>query len=111
MTRRTCPTDDQLRAFQTGSSPDAEAEATAAHVRTCPRCLGRLDRLAVPDDPVLAALRGVAAPPTASPAPDDPAYLRAVRSAAGAAPGSPPGPAIGPGAVLGEDRPVEPPGE
>src|SRR5439155_18719016 len=80
-------------------------------VRTCPRCLGRLDRLAVPDDPVLAALRGVAAPPTASPAPDDPAYLRAVRSAAGAAPGTSLGPAVGPGAVLGEYRLVERLGE
>jgi serine/threonine protein kinase/formylglycine-generating enzyme required for sulfatase activity len=107
----TCPTDDQLRAFQTGSAAEDELDATAAHLRNCPGCLRRLERLAVPQDPMLAALRDLPRTPHAPPTPDDPAYLRALVSLTGQAPGSLPGAAVGPGTVLGEYRLVERLGE
>src|SRR5581483_10941145 len=111
MTRRTCPTDAELRAFQTGSAPEDELDDVAVHVRTCLSCLGRLERLAVPEDPVLAALRGLPPAPSASDTPNDPAYLRALRSVAGGPPGPRAAVALGPGSVLGEYRLVERLGE
>src|SRR5690349_16827247 len=111
MTRRTCPTDDQLRSFQTGSAPEEELEPIAEHLRTCPGCLARLERLAVQEDPVLSALRGMPRAASRPSAPDDPAYLRALESVTGGVPDPPAGPAIGPGTVLGEYRLIERLGE
>jgi formylglycine-generating enzyme required for sulfatase activity len=111
MSHRTCPTDDQLRAFLTGSASEDELNSTGDHVRTCLSCLGRLERLVVPEDPVLAALRGMPDSSPAAATPADPAYLRALRSLTGAAPDSPPRPAVGPGSVLGEYLLVERLGE
>lgn len=112
MTHRPCPTDDQLRAFQTGSAPEGELDTVAAHIRTCLSCLGRLERLGVPEDPVLTALRGMPRGPAAEQGtPDDPAYLRALRSLTGAEPEVPARPVLGPGAVLGEYKLVERLGE
>src|SRR5215831_16471176 len=109
MSRHPCQTDQQLRAFHAGTASEAELDGTAAHLRGCPACVARLDRMAVRDDPVLAGLRGVAQTPPSNP--DDEAYLRAVRSVAGSAPGDLPPPAVGPGTTLGEYRLAERLGE
>src|SRR5947207_15872682 len=97
-----CLSDAALGAYHGGSLSAAALEDAAGHLRTCPDCLARLERLPPSPDPVLAALRR---PPPASPEPEESAYRAAVARLTGRAPAA--DAPLGPGRQLRQYRPVE----
>ena len=54
---RTCPSEEQLRAFHLGTLPDSEVDALTEHLERCPACETALQRLDAAPDPLLSALR------------------------------------------------------
>jgi WD40 repeat protein/serine/threonine protein kinase len=52
-----CPSEDRLLAFHLGALPEAELEAVAQHLETCPTCEARLMRMDTVVDPLVAGLR------------------------------------------------------
>src|SRR5437660_598291 len=97
-----CLSDVTLGAYHGGALDAAALEAAAAHLRACPDCLARLERLPPSPDPVLAALRR---PPPASPEPEESAYRAAVARLTGSAPAA--DARLGPGRQLREYRLLE----
>ena len=61
MTVTTCPSDQQLQAFQLGDLPDEALDELAAHLEGCAQCEARAARLDAEVDPLLAAIRDVSA--------------------------------------------------
>lgn len=53
----TCPSEQELRAFQLGDLPEAALDVVAQHLEGCPRCETRAQRLDTAVDPILSALR------------------------------------------------------
>jgi eukaryotic-like serine/threonine-protein kinase len=99
-----CLSDAVLSAYHRGALIGNPWNAAAAHLRACPDCLARLDRLPA-IDPILAALRRAPDEPT----PPDAAYRRAVARATEEHPSAILH--VGPGSTLREYRLLKPLGE
>lgn len=98
-----CLSNDVLSAYHCGALAGDAWDSAAAHLRNCPACLERLDRMPT-TDPVLAALRHANDETPLN----DTAYLRAVARVAEA---EPPAATLGPGSTLRDYRLLEPLGE
>jgi serine/threonine protein kinase/formylglycine-generating enzyme required for sulfatase activity len=85
----TCPSAAELRDYLRGHLADAQIDSVSEHLKACPKCLARLDRLDRSEAPLV---RGGS---TAAAEPDDPALERAVRRL------------LGPGGFP-DDRPADP---
>ena len=57
MSRATCPTPAELKAFQEGDLPEATLAEVSEHLETCPRCEELARALDEQVDPVAAAFR------------------------------------------------------
>lgn len=75
----TCPTEQQLQAFQLGDLPDDVLEELAEHLERCVQCEARAQRLDAQTDSLLAAIREVS--PLGMPAAADMAQPSAVTPA------------------------------
>src|SRR5262249_44696716 len=70
MPSTTCPSEQELQAFQLGDLPEAFLEDVAQHLEACPRCETIAQRLDATLDPILAAIRTPSAPGARSARPD-----------------------------------------
>jgi WD40 repeat protein/tRNA A-37 threonylcarbamoyl transferase component Bud32 len=55
--RHDCPSDQDLLAFHRGTLPEAELDALADHLETCPGCAAAVERLDGAVDPLVAVVR------------------------------------------------------
>jgi hypothetical protein len=99
-----CLSNDVLTAYHCGALAGDAWDSAAAHLKDCPSCLERLDRMPT-TDPVLAALRHSGAPDTAL---YDSVYARAMARLTDS---EPPAAHPVPGTMLRDYRLLEPLGE